>query len=587
MKKIFTLIPMLFLCLFSIGAETETTLLDAHQMYVTAADNGKTNSTAELFLNMKNRYAIGTWVCTVALPEGVTYVDGSASIIDGRYPEDYDANLTATVNADGTIKFACNGAVGVALTGNDGPVATFTVQIADTVLPGDYSIVVVKGSILEEPGGDMHTDGKAREFIWTIEQGDDTTPYSIIFDTDGGSEIAPIVGVVGSEITPPEDPTKEGYTFTGWVPEIPETMPQGGLTVVAQWQVNRYTLTYIVDNEEYKTQMVAYGSEITPEEEPTKEGYTFSGWTEIPETMPANDVVVSGFFTINNYTLTYLVDGEEYKTYSVTYGTALTPEDEPTKEGYTFSGWSEIPETMPATDVVITGTFTANTYILTYVVDGEEYKSYEVEYNATITPEEEPTKEGYTFSGWSEIPETMPAHDVTVTGTFTKDMLGKCATPTIGYTSGQLTFNSETEGVTFNYNIDIVDDDVKSGSSNIVQLAVTYHISVYAIKEDYYDSDVATATLCWIDVEPAKEGITDEDAVTEVRALPVLIQTQGGIITIQGAAEGTPITIYDTSGKQYGSVISEKALTTISTSLRPGTIAIVKIGEKSVKIMVK
>ena len=586
MKKFFTLITMLVLCLYSIGAETETTLLDAYQIYVTAADNGKTNSTAELFLNMKNRNAIGTWVCTVELPQGVTFVDGSASIIDSRYPEDYDANFAATVNADGTVKFSCDGEEGVALTGTDGPVATFTVQIADTVLPGDYTIVVLKGSILEEPGGDTHTDGKVRDFIWTIEQGE-PTQYSIIFDTDGGSEIAPIYGEAGSVITPPDDPTKEGYTFNGWEPEIPETMPQGGLTVVAQWLINSYTLTYLVDNEEYKTLTVDYGSEITPEEEPTKEGYTFSGWSEIPETMPANDVVIRGFFTLNSYTLTYLVDGEEYKTYTIDYGTEITPEEEPTKEGYTFSGWSEIPETMPATDVVVTGTFNVNTYILTYVVDGEEYKSYEVEYNAAITPEPEPTMEGYTFSGWSEIPETMPAHDVTVTGTFTKDILGKCATPTIGYSNGQLTFNSETEGVTFNYDIDIVDDNVKSGSTNIVQLSVTYHISVYAMKEDYYDSDVATATLCWIDVEPAKEGITDEDAVTEVKALPVLIQSQGGIITIQGAAEGTPIAIYDTSGKQYGSVISEKDFTTISTSLRPGTIAIVKIGEKAVKITVK
>ena len=56
-------------------------------------------------------------------------------------------------------------------------------------------------------------------------------------------------------------------------------------------------------------------------------------------------------------------------------------------------------------------------YNLTYVIDGEIYKSYLIDPGTAITPEPEPTKEGYTFSGWSEIPETMPAHDVTVTGT--------------------------------------------------------------------------------------------------------------------------------------------------------------------------
>ena len=76
---------------------------------------------------------------------------------------------------------------------------------------------------------------------------------------------------------------------------------------------------------------------------------------------------------------------------------------------------------MPAHDVTVTGSFTINKYKLTYMVDDAEYKTYEVEFGATITPEPAPTKEGYTFSGWSEIPETMPAHDVTVTGTFTMD----------------------------------------------------------------------------------------------------------------------------------------------------------------------
>ena len=123
----------------------------------------------------------------------------------------------------------------------------------------------------------------------------------------------------------------------------------------------------------------------------------------------------------NKYTLTYVIDGVEYKAYEIETGTTITPEAEPTKEGYTFSGWSEIPETMPAEDVTVTGSFTVNKYNLIYMVDGEEYKSYEVEYGATITPEAEPTKEGYTFSGWSEIPETMPAKDVTITGIFTQN----------------------------------------------------------------------------------------------------------------------------------------------------------------------
>ena len=116
---------------------------------------------------------------------------------------------------------------------------------------------------------------------------------------------------------------------------------------------------------------------------------------------------------------------------------------------------------------------------------------------------------------------------------------------------------------------------------------MTYIITVYATKSGYIDSDVATATLCWIDVEPATEGIVNEDAVKEVKAMPVLIQTQGGTITIQGASEGSPIAIYSVDGKQYGSAIAEKDSTTIATSIQPGSVAVVKIGEKAVKVLVK
>ncbi len=118
------------------------------------------------------------------------------------------------------------------------------------------------------------------------------------------------------------------------------------------------------------------------------------------------------------FSLVYKVDGDVYKTYEIKEGETITPEAAPTKTGYTFSGWSTIPEIMPAEDVTITGSFTINKYHLVYKVDGEEYKNYEVDYNSVIAPEKAPTKESYVFSGWSDIPETMPDHDVIITGSF-------------------------------------------------------------------------------------------------------------------------------------------------------------------------
>ncbi len=147
-------------------------------------------------------------------------------------------------------------------------------------------------------------------------------------------------------------------------------------TCVVKVTPEKYKLTYMVDNVVYKTYDVEYTSTITPEAFPTKEGYTFSGWSEIPTSMPAKDVTVSGKFAINKYRLIYMIDGETYKSYDVEYGTSITAEAEPTKDGYTFSGWNWIPDTMPAEDVVITGGFTFIDAIETVVADDGTYQIF-------------------------------------------------------------------------------------------------------------------------------------------------------------------------------------------------------------------
>ena len=122
----------------------------------------------------------------------------------------------------------------------------------------------------------------------------------------------------------------------------------------------------------------------------------------------------------NSFTVTFKVDGEIYKSYTLEYGTAI-PVETPAKKGYTFSGWNELPATMPADDITVEGTFSVNTYVITYLVDGEVFATDSIAYGSEVVLIEEPTKEGYTFSGWSEVPETMPAEDITVEGTFIED----------------------------------------------------------------------------------------------------------------------------------------------------------------------
>ena len=159
----------------------------------------------------------------------------------------------------------------------------------------------------------------------------------------------------------------------------------------------------------------------------------------------------------------------------------------------------------------------------------------------------------------------------------------KCEKPTISYQNGKLTFSSATDGAVCQYSI--TDTDIKAGSGNEVQLGVTYNISVYATKSGYDNSDVATATLCWIDASPKTEGITN--GVAQIAARPVLVKTDNGFITVEGVEDRTNVSVYTTDGKQVGSAISQNNTASIATSIQPGSIAIVKVGEKSVKVVVK
>ncbi len=161
----------------------------------------------------------------------------------------------------------------------------------------------------------------------------------------------------------------------------------------------------------------------------------------------------------------------------------------------------------------------------------------------------------------------------------------KCATPTISYSKGELTFSCDTEGAEFVSKI--TDADIKDYFTSSISLSVTYNISVYATKAGYENSDIIQATLCWIEQQPQTEGITDEDAIAEVQAVPVLIQTQGNTITVQGAEAGTEIILYGANGVQLDSVIATTGVASLSTSRLSGSVAIVKIGNKTVKVLVK
>ena len=245
--------------------------------------------------------------------------------------------------------------------------------------------------------------------------------YTVKFVVDGVAVYEESLDY-GTVVTKPADPVKEGYTFAGWDPEFVEgtTVPVGGLTYNATWNVNYYTLTFKWNDVVYSTASVAYGSAITAPETPEREGYEFTGWTpEVPEVMPAEDLTFEATWDICYYEVSFVVDGEVVQSENLAYGSEIVAPEVAEKEGYTFVGWSpELLQYVPSYDVVFTAQFEVNVYTLTYYLDEEVVYSTELEYGAPVEEYTPEVAEGRKFDGWQEeIPEFMPAHDVDIHGT--------------------------------------------------------------------------------------------------------------------------------------------------------------------------
>ena len=145
------------------------------------------------------------------------------------------------------------------------------------------------------------TDGNEYNFTAPVTKGLTLTAkwtansYTITFDTNGGGAVAPITQDYGTDITAPAAPTKTGYTFMGWEPEIPATMPAEDMTITAKWSINQYTVTFDTDGGSAVAPITQdYGTAITAPADPTREGYTFIGWDKaIPTTMPAENMTIT------------------------------------------------------------------------------------------------------------------------------------------------------------------------------------------------------------------------------------------------------------------------------------------------------
>lgn len=259
--------------------------------------------------------------------------------------------------------------------------------------------------------------------------------YNVTFKADGET-VRSGEALFGSTIVPPDAPSKVGNTFKGWAVEGTTdivtfddntTVPVGGVTYVAIFEVNTYKITYYVDNVIVNVDEYKYGDKVTAYTYTPEAGESFGGWTTtIPETMPANDVNIYGTTSTNNYTVTFNVNGKEYTKLSFAYGATVTAPAYTVPEGYSFSGWN-LPETMPAENITLDATLTKNSYFVKYYLfegDTEPYKEFTVYYGDVIPVPDEPEKPGYQFQGWDYEnlgTATMPAQALDIYANMAKE----------------------------------------------------------------------------------------------------------------------------------------------------------------------
>ena len=154
----------------------------------------------------------------------------------------------------------------------------------------------------------------------------------------------------------------------------------------------------------------------------------------------------------------------------------------------------------------------------------------------------------------------------------------KCGTPTISYADGTLTFGSDTEGAEFVS--DITDNDIKKHYDATITLEAAYHISVYATKPGYENSDIAEATLYWV-----KANGTISTGINAAKMRGVVATQSDGMVTLSGLDSDELVTFYTGDGKIVGRV---KAINgTASMAVKAGEVVIARFGDSNIKMAVK
>ncbi len=222
--------------------------------------------------------------------------------------------------------------------------------------------------------------------------------------------------MLAASATAPDNPTRTGYTFTGW--DVAFDNITENITVTAVYTINTYTVRFEdYDGTLLKLETVDYDSAASAPSDPSRTGYTFTGWDVTFEAI-TEDITITALYTINSYTVRFEdYDGTLLKSESVEYGSAATAPSSSSHTGYTFTGW-DVDYDYITTNTTVTALYTINSYTVRFEdYDGTLLESQNVNYGSDAIAPSDPTREGYTFTGWDVVFDNI-TEDIIVTAVY-------------------------------------------------------------------------------------------------------------------------------------------------------------------------
>ena len=200
-------------------------------------------------------------------------------------------------------------------------------------------------------------------------------------------------------VLPEATPWHEGYHFTGWSADGRNITAD--CTITANYEQNSYTVRFVdYDGTELSVQTVLHGEAAELPASPAREGYTFVGWSGDVSAV-TGDMTVTALYAVKTCTVFFTDwDGTVLKTQEVSYGEDAEAPQAPSREGYTFTGWSG-----DYTNITESRILMAQYERLSFTVrfvdyDGTELSSQSVFWGEAAAAPEAPAREGYTFTGW-------------------------------------------------------------------------------------------------------------------------------------------------------------------------------------------